>query len=84
MGTYSGVAVSAPSSNNIPTPPDPRTDPRIIYDKVQRVALPEGTTKTAIAGYLYFPQYGKKKKSHEMELKYSKAADEVNLILPKP
>jgi hypothetical protein len=55
----------SPSSNNIPRPPDTKTDPRIVYDKVQHFALPEGPTKTAIAGHLYFPQYGKKKKSEE-------------------
>jgi hypothetical protein len=84
VGTYSGVGVSAPARNDVPPPPDPRIDPRLVYDKVQRLALPEGTTKIAIAGYLYFPQYAKKKKSDEMELKYAKDADTVNLLLPIP
>ena len=83
VGTYSGVAVSAPAQNNIPPPPDPRIDPRLVYDKVQRFALPEGTTRIAIAGYLYFPQYAKKKKSDEVELKFNKDADALNLLLLK-
>lgn len=68
-GTYSRVGGLAPPPNDIPSPPDPRTDPRVLYDKIQRFALPEGMTKTAIAGYLYFPQHSKRKKSDEIELK---------------
>jgi hypothetical protein len=83
VGTYSGVAVSTPR-NDPPLPPDPRVDPRIVSDKLQRMALPEGDTKAAIAGYLYFPQYSKRKKSEEIELKYSKDGATVNLVLGKP
>jgi len=81
--TYTGVAVSAPGRDNLPPPPDPRNDPRIISDKLQRMALPEGDTKAAIAGYLYFPQYAKHKKSDEVELKYAKDDVTVNLVFPK-
>jgi hypothetical protein len=81
--TYTGVAVSAPGHDNLPPPPDPRTDPRIISDKLQRMALPEGDTKAAIAGYLYFPQYARHKKSDEIELKYAKDDVTVNLVFPK-
>lgn len=83
-GTYSRVGGLAPPPNDIPSPPDPRTDPRVLYDKIQRFALPEGMTKTAIAGYLYFPQYSKRKKSDEIELKYAKDASEVDLLLASP
>jgi len=81
--TYTGVAVSAPGHDNLPPPPDPRTDPRIISDKLQRMALPEGDTKAVIAGYLYFPQYARHKKSDEIELKYAKDDVAVNLVFPK-
>jgi hypothetical protein len=81
-GTYTGVAVSSPR-NDIPPPPDPRLDPRIISDKLQRMALAEGDTKDAIAGYLYFPQYGKRKKSDEIELRYAKHDLTVNFLFPK-
>jgi hypothetical protein len=81
--TYTGVAVSTPGHDNLPLPPDPRADPRVISDKLQRMALPEGDTKAAIAGYVYFPQYAKHKKSDEIELKYAKDDVAVNLVLPK-
>jgi hypothetical protein len=38
----------------------------------------------AIAGYLYFPQYEKRKKSDDVELKFAKDAVSVNLPLGKP
>ena len=81
--TYTGVAVSAPGHDNLPPPPDPRVDPRVVQDKVQRMALAEGDTKVAIAGYLYFPQYAKRKKSDEIELRYAKDFATVNLVFPK-
>ncbi len=80
--TYSGVAVSSADPNNAPPPPDPRVDPRIVSDKLQRMALAEGDTKAAIAGYLYFPQYAKRKKSDEIELKYAKDNLTLNLLFP--
>jgi hypothetical protein len=83
VGTYTGVEVSSPGQPNGPPPPDPRGDPRVINDKVRRVALPEGDTKAVIAGYLYFPQYAKLRKSDEIELKYAKDDVKVNLVFPK-
>ena len=84
VGTYTGVGVDVPGRADPPPPPDPRVDPRAVYDKIQRFALVEGTTKSAVAGYLYFPQYAKRKKSDEIELKYAKDSVEVNLLLGKP
>jgi hypothetical protein len=83
VGTYTGVAVTAPGGPNVPPPPDPRTDPSVINDKVRRLALAEGDTKVAIAGYLYFPQYAKRKNSDEIELKYAKDDVTLNLVFPK-
>jgi hypothetical protein len=82
VGTYTGVGVSAPGQN-VP-PPAPKADPRAIYEKVRRNALPEGATKTVIAGYLYFPQYAKRRKSDAIELKYAKDDVTLNLALGKP
>ncbi len=81
--TYTGVAVSAPGHDNLPPPPDSHVDPRIVQDKVQRMALAEGDTRVPIAGYLYFPQYAKRKKTDEIELRYAKDYATVNLIFPK-
>ena len=81
--TYTGVAVSAPAHDNLPPPPDPRVDPRLVYDRLQRMALAEGDTRTAICGYLYFPQYAKRKKSDEIELKYARDDVSLNLVFPK-
>jgi hypothetical protein len=82
VGTYTGVGVNAPGQN-APPAPDPKVDPRVVYDKIRRFALAEGATKAAIAGYLYFPQYSKRKKSDEIELKYAKDNVSVNLVFPK-
>ena len=83
VGTYTGVAVS-PAGQNAPPPPNPKVDPQVVYDKVRRSALAEGATKTAIAGYLYFPQYAKRRKSDAIELKYARDDVTVNLALGKP
>ena len=45
-------------------------------------ALPEGATSHAVAGYLYFPVYGKRKKTDALELEYTKDGAELNLALP--
>ena len=82
-GTYTGVAVSAPAHDNYPPPPNPRVDPRLVYDRLQRMALAQGDTRVAIAGYLYFPQYSKRKKSDEIELKYARDDVSLNLVFPK-
>ena len=84
VGTYTGVDVAS-RGDNIPPPPPPGPDPRILDEKIRRLALPEEITKTAVAGYLYFPQHGeKRKKSDDVELKWSKADAAVNLVFPKP
>jgi hypothetical protein len=83
-GTYSGVGVTEPGQNIPPPPSDPRLDPRVVYDKVQRSSLADGKTKTVIAGYLYFPQYAKRKKSDGIELQYARHDVNVNLPLGKP
>jgi hypothetical protein len=85
VGTDTRVDVEAPGRRDPPPPPpDPKVDPRAVYDKVQRFALAEGATQAAIAGYLYFPQFTKRKKSDEIELKYVKDNVAVHLLLVKP
>jgi hypothetical protein len=84
VGTYTGVAVSPAGQNAPPPPPNPKVDPQVVSDKVRRDALPEGQTKTAIAGYLYFSQYAKRRKSDPIELKYARDYVSVSLVLGKP
>jgi hypothetical protein len=84
VGTYTGVDVTS-RGDNTPPPPPPGPDPRILDEKIRRLALPEEITKTPVAGYLYFPQHGaKRKKSDDVELKWSKDDAAVNLVFPKP
>jgi hypothetical protein len=83
VGTYTGVAVS-PAGQNPQPPPNPKVDPQVVSDKVRRSALAEGETKTAIAGYLFFPQYTKRRKSDAVELRYDKDDVSLNLVLGKP
>jgi hypothetical protein len=83
VGTYTGVGVSAPGQN-VPPPPSPKADEHAIYEKVRRSALAEGATKTMTAGYLYFPQYAKRRKSDAVEVKYAKDNVKLNLALGKP
>jgi len=81
VGTYSGVGVS-----NYPRPQDPQQNPSgsgrdpHVEEKVLDKALPEGETTKAVAGYLYFPQYTKKKKTDAVELEYSKDDVSLNLL----
>jgi hypothetical protein len=82
VGTYTAVNVEAPGRPD--PPPPPRVDPRITYDKIQRMALAEGDTRRAVAGYLYFPQYTKRKKTDAIQLKYSRDDVSVSLDLLKP
>jgi hypothetical protein len=84
VGTYTAVAVSPAGQNAPPPSPNSKVDPQVVSDKVRRDALPEGQTKTAIAGYLYFPQYAKRRKSDAIELKYARDDVSVNLVLGKP
>jgi hypothetical protein len=84
VGTYSGVAVTDHGSGQ-PGPPPSSSGPgqQAVYDRVQRRALPEGQTRTPIAGYLYFPKYGKSSKTDSVELQYSKDGVSVSLVFPK-
>jgi hypothetical protein len=78
VGTYSGVAVSDHPAGP-PAPPAPARS----TDKIQRRALPEGQTRSAVAGYLYFAKYSKVAKTDSLELHYSKDGVSISLAFPK-
>lgn len=82
VGTYSGVAVSNGDDPRTqpPAPSASKPDPYAIEAKLHDLALPEGKTRDAVAGYLYFPKPGKKSKS--VGLKYNATGASADLTLP--
>ena len=82
VGTYTGVSVT---NGNPPPPPPPNAGPdsAILDQKLRTKALGGGLTRTAVAGYLYFPQSGKKRKSDTVELQYSNRDESVGIPFPK-
>jgi hypothetical protein len=80
VGTYEGVGVGVGQP-----PPDPHAsgpDPRVIEDRLRALALPEGKTSQAVAGYLYFARPSKKPKDKSLDLIYSNDGASVDLPLP--
>ena len=85
LETYSSVAVASGGAQQ-PPPPAPSNsgpDPRVIADRLWNKALPEGQTGKAVAGYLYFARYAKKRKSDALELSYSDTGLSAMLLFPK-
>ena len=81
-GTWEDVGVS-----NYPRPADQppapqKPDQTALYNRIAAKALAQGGTSKPIAGYLYFPQYGKRRKSDPVELDWSK--DDVSIALKFP
>jgi len=81
LETYSNVTVATGAAP--PAPPSSVPDPRILADKLWNKALPEGQTAKAVAGYVYFPRYAKKRKSDALELSYSDTDLSAVLAFPK-
>lgn len=82
-GTWEGVAVSNDPRDRNPPPPSNKPDQSAAEARVRDRALPLGETRKAVAGYLYFPQYGKKHKGDAIALNYSKDNVSVDLHFPK-
>jgi hypothetical protein len=79
--TYEGVGVGAGRPPDAPPPP-PGYNPNVMEAVAREKALPEGTARDAVAGYLYFPLPSKKHKGAALELRYSKDGSSVTLPLP--
>ena len=82
VGTYSGVSV-----DNYPQPPNaPQQssgpDPRVL-ERVKDTAIPEGETTRRVAGYMYFPQSGKRRKNDAIQMDYSKDDVRLHFVFPK-
>jgi len=82
-GTWEGVGVSNDPRDRPAPPPSNKPDRSAAEARVRDRALPLGETKRAVAGYLYFPQYGKKHKGDSMALNFSKDDVSVDLNFPK-
>jgi hypothetical protein len=84
-GTYEGVGVTNdPRAAAPPPPPRQGPDPQIVEQHVRETMLSEGRTTTAVAGYLFFPQYKQKhRKGDAIELQWSKGDASVILRLPE-
>lgn len=81
-GTWEGVSVGDDTGRDTP-PPRPAPDRPGLEHKLADNALPDGTTRVAVAGYLYFPRYAKKHKNDPNELNYSKDDLTLDLVFPK-
>ncbi len=79
IGPRNGRSSQTPS----PTPSNSGPDPRIVADRIWNKVLPDGQIAQPVAGYLYFPQYAKKRKSDPLELKYSTNDLSAMLLFPK-
>ena len=84
VGTYSGVGV-ATGSPAPPPPPAPSSgpDPYWLDQQLRAKALGRGLTPTPVAGYLYFRQSGKRRKSDTVELQYSTSNGSFGMPFPK-
>jgi hypothetical protein len=79
-GTYEGVGVTNDPRAAAPPPaPKQGQDPQVVEQRVRERSLPQGQTRIPVAGYLFFPQYGKKHKNETTELQWSK--DDASVVL---
>jgi hypothetical protein len=83
--TYEGVGVTNdPRAATSPPTPRQDADPQIIEQRVREKMLPEGRTRTAMAGYLFFPQFKRKRhKADVTELQWLKERASAILLLPQ-
>jgi hypothetical protein len=80
VGTYESTTVT--NDPRAQQRPSPRSNPDAyaIAAKLHDFALPEGRTRDAVAGYLYFPKPSKKGKA--VELRHSRDDASATLSLP--
>jgi hypothetical protein len=80
-GTYESVGVSNSPRPADPSPPPRNADTNANGEKVRRMALPLGSTRTAVAGYVYFAEH--RRKYVAFTLSYRKDNISVDLKIPK-
>ena len=81
-GVYEGVGVTNDPRAVNPPPLKQGPAPQIVEDRVRETILPEGPTRVAVAGYLFFPQYTKHK-GDAMEVQWRRNGSTVTLPLPR-
>ena len=79
-GTYESVGVTNDPRAGAPPPPPPKQgpDPWVVEKRIRERILPEGPVRSAVAGYLFFPQYMRHKKG-PVELRWSRDGDSAEL-----
>jgi hypothetical protein len=87
-GVYasSGVGVgigTQQAPNNIPTQQDADADRQALEAELYEKGLPEGTFRSAVAGYVYFPLPESRPKASKYELQYWGGPDRLQLTLTK-
>jgi hypothetical protein len=86
-GTEVGVGVGAGGRDrNYPPPPPPSSNRNraTIQQELLDKGLPEGPTRGAVAGFLYFPKPSKRAKASTYEVTYYAEPDKIQLVLPAP
>jgi len=83
VGTYSGVGVTTGSPAPPPPPASSGPDPYWLDQQLRAKALGRGPTSSPVAGYLYFRQSGKRRKSDTVELRYSDNDGSFSMPFPK-
>jgi hypothetical protein len=89
-GVYTGGGVGVGTGTGRGYPDDPQRPPSTGRDRAtveQELldkALPEGPTRRAVAGYLYFPKPSKKTKNASYEITYYGAPEKIRMLLPSP
>jgi len=78
-GAYEGVSVTNdPRAADPPATPRQKIDPAVLAQRIEEKMLPEGPAQYAVAGYLFFPLIGKRRKG-AMELQWTR--DNASAVL---
>jgi len=89
-GVYTGGGVGVGTGTGRGYPDDPQRpaptnrDRATVEQELLDKALPEGPTRRAVAGYLYFPKPSKKTKNASYEMTYYGEPEKIRLVLPNP
>lgn len=84
IGEGVGIGVGPPGSQS-PFPPRQSGPTRYqLSQQLQAKLLPDGSTATPVAGYLYFPKPSKKVRNQTLVLQWQTSIGRVDIKLPNP